>query len=470
LSRDSRSELRCTEVNNNAVAIHRYLQRHIEPLLPEAPQDTRWQHVTVIPAYDESPSLLQSLRALTLQQGDRALVILVLNRPDNGAPPDCNHALRTACQALPDCPGRETTAPALKQLHPQLDLLVHDMEQLCGATPAEQGVGLARKTGCDIALAWIQHGAIDSQWIFSTDADTSWPTDYFYSLATAPADSVAATLPFRHIETRGSPEFATTSEPSGTNLMDATEYYETRLHHYVLGLEYAGSPYAWHTLGSCLAFKPRHYAAVRGFPKRSGAEDFYLLNKLSKLGTVYRSAGHPLLIQARPSHRVPFGTGPAVRDIMTSIDARKLPLYYHPGCFTALRAALHLVNGRAHAPDLPHQDWLDHAQQAGTVGALAIEQLLSQGGEKALAHCARQSASSTAFLRHFHQWFDGFRTLKFIHAMRDSGLHDLTLTQLEKAAAPFWPAGSLANANRANRSAAAHWQWQDDTIHSAMGR
>ena len=76
----------------------------------------------------------------------------------------------------------------------------------------------------------------------------------------------------------------------------ATALYELRLHHYVLGLEYAGSPYAYHTLGSCLAVKADAYAQVRGFPKRAGAEDFYLLNKLAKLGAMPRLQGRCIRI------------------------------------------------------------------------------------------------------------------------------------------------------------------------------
>ena len=55
--------------------------------------------------------------------------------------------------------------------------------------------------------------------------------------------------------------------------------------------------------------------------------------------------------------------------------------------------------------------------------ALASSAVLhSMGLDHALAHCRRQGKSPEQFLRQFHQWFDGFRTLKFIHALRDAGL------------------------------------------------
>jgi hypothetical protein len=61
----------------------------------------------------------------------------------------------------------------------------------------------------------------------------------------------------------------------------------------------------------------------------------------------------------------------------------------------------------------------------------------------ALAHCRRQGATPAQFLRHFHQWFDGFRSLKFIHALRSSGWPDQTLQQLRDLQPGFWPATAL---------------------------
>ena len=61
--------------------------------------------------------------------------------------------------------------------------------------------------------------------------------------------------------------------------------------YYVAGLAMAGSRYAHHSLGSTIAVHAKTYAAVRGYPKRSAGEDFYLLNKICKLAPVERLAG-----------------------------------------------------------------------------------------------------------------------------------------------------------------------------------
>ena len=83
-------------------------------------------------------------------------------------------------------------------------------------------------------------------------------------------------------------------------------------------------------------FQPHAYAAVRGFPKRSAAEDFYLLNKIRKVGLVHSLNAQPIQLTMRASKRVPFGTGPAVEKIMTMNDIWQMPTY-DPAVFTELR-------------------------------------------------------------------------------------------------------------------------------------
>ena len=61
-----------------------------------------------------------------------------------------------------------------------------------------------------------------------------------------------------------------------------------------------------------------HYAQSAGFPKLAAGEDFYLLNKLAKIGKIIplKIINQPIYIQARISNRTPFGTGPALDKII----------------------------------------------------------------------------------------------------------------------------------------------------------
>src|SRR5260370_15593309 len=103
---------------------------------------------------------------------------------------------------------------------------------------------------------------------------------------------------------------------SPPELADGMDRYELFLRSYVLGLADAGSPYAFHTLGSTVAVHTLAYAKVRGFPRRAAGEDFYLLNKLAKVGSIAQLDGAPLIIRGRRSHRLPFGTGAALNHIL----------------------------------------------------------------------------------------------------------------------------------------------------------
>ena len=72
----------------------------------------------------------------------------------------------------------------------------------------------------------------------------------FPAMPDAKQDVAAFVLGYRHIT-------------GGDSAIDrATQIYETRLRAYVSGLAYAGSPYAFNTVGSTLCIDAHHYALV----------------------------------------------------------------------------------------------------------------------------------------------------------------------------------------------------------------
>ena len=412
---------------HDSVALQRYLQRHIETNLPRHSfAQPHWLYVVVIPAYRESPALLQTLRQMPEGSG-RTLIILVLNRPDTDSNTQANAALRDALQSQ-SLQRTQRCSLSVQCLNNHTDLYVHDSELLQGATPASLGVGLARKIGCDLALQWMVGGGISGQWLYCTDADASVPQDYFYQLDGAPSHAVAAVFRFQH-------------RPAGEEACDsATALYELRLHHYVLGLKYAGSPYAHHSLGSCIAIRADAYAQVRGFPKRAGAEDFYILNKLAKIAPIHNLSGDSIQLLSRQSTRVPFGTGPAVAAIVAAGRPEDVRIFEHPRCFEALKALLASLPDLTKSPCadfcsmLVRQGLDDNEAEKSTIALQAL------GIQRGLEHCHRQSRSSEQFKRQFHQWFDALRTLKFLHLMRDAGWEKQSLTQLEALRPNLWPA------------------------------
>jgi hypothetical protein len=437
------------------IALRRYLQHYLEPQLPQPPADTQsWAHSLVVPLYRESPTLLRHWQRLG-EHHARVLVIAVLNRPANDNDSAVNNAMRRAIGELPARPGAGQNDP-IRRLSPTADLLLYDHEKLRGTTPRNQGVGLARKAGCDIALQWITEGRIASPWICSSDADAVLPDDYFQRLPEAGGRlnddaPVAVTYPFQHL-------------PGGDAGVDrGTALYELRLHHYVLGLEYARSRYAYHTLGSCLGVDALAYAQVRGFPRRSAAEDFYLLNKVAKLGPVLRLGGACIALRARASTRVPFGTGPATMRIAGQAP-ETATLFYHPQSFAALRALLDSIPA---CRDIETDTLATHLRRRGleqSVSSAAARVMQGLGWSAALAHCRRHGRSDAQFLRQFHQWFDGFRTLKFIHGLRAAGWEDQSLASLASVGPELWPtpangAGDLL------QSVQQQWRWAPPPSH-----
>jgi hypothetical protein len=375
-------------------------------------------YALVIPAYNESPALLTRLDTL-FAQTPSLLVILVVNRP---AGSHIDRALPDALQRRYRLQGSRDT---LSWFAAQGDgcLLLVDRFSPGHSIPAKQGVGLARKIGCDIACQLLSRRQLTCPWIFSSDADVIWPEDYFRRASQGDNANFSATYsalnyPFAHQPLEGLAPLA-------------TQLYEFSLHYYVLGLTWAGSPYAHHSLGSTLAIDYRHYARVRGFPKRAAGEDFYLLNKLAKSGPIKVLAQPDLLIMDRASARTPFGTGVA-RDRISQLSSplQDYPLY-NPRCFVHLKQWLQCQAELAQTPGQSLSHWhqrLDNMTLDDASPWIGI--VADMGAAEALEHAARQSRDEAGFARHMQQWFDAFRTLKFIHALRDGPYPSAGLTQL----------------------------------------
>jgi len=404
----------------------------------------KWQRAIVVPLFAESPSWLDSLPSSTAVD---LLVIAVLNRPDHVADLGQNDPLRSRLERI--APPRQGDPFGLARLSNKLSVLWLDLEQLEGATPSQEGVGRARRIGFDCALSLYAQGRLNSPWIFSSDGDAVIPAALLE--ANWSDDAAATTLPFAH--------FA-----QGNALIDAaTDFYELRLHYYVLGLEYAGSPYAYHTLGSAFAVNAPFYAAVRGIPLKNAAEDFYMLNKLAKVGRIHRVAGPVVDIASRVSDRVPFGTGPAVRALVNT-DPSEAPLFYQPQIFNALKMVLQTLQSF----DLPPHRWSEslRAASCGDQGLtdivpVAIEALEQLGVADALTHCQRQGRTARSRAQHFHTWLDGFKTLKFIHNVRDRGYANCTLRATQQEL-NFWPTRAL-NTQTLLDAVRRRWLWVGPT-------
>ncbi len=423
-----------------------------------APTPKPYQHICAIPAFDEPPDFVRGLVPANrgLSPGCRWLAVVVVNATEHASQSahrrnqELIDSARTGGVRLPTG-GRHDDGPPMwlmTDVDAQtgggcLDVLVVDRASPGVRFPPDQGVGLARRIGCDIALALRARGAVGSRWIHLTDADAALPTDYFCAADRAPETARILTYPFWH---------DTAHAEVSDAIAIATALYEVYLRYHVLGLRYAGSPYAAHTIGSALAVDAWSYAAVRGVPLRRAGEDFYLVGKVAKLGPLCRSIARarsgPILLQARASTRVPFGTGMASQHIAEHWQAHQQYPVYHPRIYLSLRLWLSALADLVHAhdgaalarPERAVSEALartadrmrgasigdiaadeqrqvhDVVQELGVVRAL--EETWRQTSRQASSKTGRQASGAEARLRRLHGWFDNFRSLKFIHALR----------------------------------------------------
>ncbi len=430
--------------------MEKYLRHYAEPeinsldgLLEALPGQQPWSNVLVIPACNEAPRFLRPPPPCKR----RSLLILVINEPVSSSPEVSanNRALATAVRAKFESHGRidggspESSAgygmELLRDPASPRDILLVDRFSAGRKLPARGGVGHARKVGADLAAALIHLKRIHSSWIHCSDADVMLPDTYFHCSNRsryADTDYAALVYPFRHA-----------GAGDGTDqeaVILATELYELSLHYYVAGMKFAGSPYAFHTIGSTMAVNALHYAKVRGFPRREAGEDFYLLNKLAKVGTVVEmqegSNCEAIRIEARRSDRVPFGTGAAVNTISGLADPVTDFRFYNPAVFELLKAwlaswpAIWKSGSSDFSAVILQQSSRDRVQSDKR--QLLVAGLEKAGASQALEHAFRQSSDTEQFTRQMQTWFDAFRTLKLIHFLRDHGLTSIARDELAK--------------------------------------
>lgn len=331
----------------------------------------------VIPARNEGEALQENLKSLSrAAQSKRILVIIISNSSEatKNNPPNSEDFVRG---------------------DPLSILKIHRN------FPPREGVGLARKMGADLAALLCENKLIESTYFFSTDADVRFPKDYFSVLEKTQGEA-ALLFPFIHI-----PESSNTLEQLSVSL------YDLSLRYYVAGLEFAESPYAFQTIGSLLCLNTKAYVDVRGFPKRQAGEDFYLLNKLAKVGTVRTLEGPRLEVSGRLSDRVPFGTGIGVRRFLTTMKLHREPEFYNPKIFGVLKALLQSFRKLAEHKDLLKWQASLHPD------------LKTLGLHKELKNVITNFSKSERLLAEIHNHFDAFRTLKLVHYLRDRGYPNL---------------------------------------------
>ncbi len=398
-------------MKHSAKAALKYFETHCHAhtkKLAEALAGKIWDRVAFIPARAEEtvskstiPSLARSSEALSL----KSLLILHVNGSADSLPQDHEtntklmQELRAWAKLTEGDQGNNSEAFLIES--PFLDIFVIDSASADRLLPERGGVGLARKIPADIAAWLIFQQQVRCPYLYSTDADALVPLDYF-SESRLPADNAPAGIfSFKH--------YSHSSDPLERT---ACQLYDQYLRFYVGGLKFAGSPFAFQSIGSLMVIHAESYIHVRGFSNLMAGEDFYLLNKLAKLGPVFDLPGDPVELSGRVSVRVPFGTGNSIRLYLQDLRANQEILYYDPQVFGLLKILLNEISTLATSRNLI--EWKKN------LSTPAIEAWIeSSGMQSAFEKILRGATSSKSLRIQLMIWFDGFRTMKAIHFWRD---------------------------------------------------
>ena len=352
----------------------------------------RFSGAVVIPSLAEAVNLPQTLESLSRNPAvllDCFLILVVVNQRVDATDAETADNLETL-----------RMLPFWKQGYGLKNLFWVDAASVGAELPARQGVGLARKIGLDLSLTLLDYNHGDPL-LICLDADTLVQPDYLSAIAAHFASSSAggAVIPYRH---------RPAADQAGQSAIDR---YELFLRSYVLGLELAGSPYAFHTVGSAMACRASSYTASGGMNRRLAGEDFYFLqqvHKTSGVATVDGTVVHP---SPRSSHRVPFGTGRAVGDMLAEGEQRLL--FYQPVVFSIVGEWLKCVNEN---PGAEAGSLLDSAIR---IAPVLHDFLVQSDFKNSWDNLKKNNRENTKLIKAFHGWFDAFRTMRLVHELSD---------------------------------------------------
>lgn len=334
-----------------------------------------------IPAMNEYDYLPATIRAISNQVCRyKVHLYICVNQPENYWAEE---------EKIDICHNNQKTLEWLKSLElPNLHLIDHSTQGM-GWDNKNYGVGYARKVLFDAILSTAHPNDI----LISMDADTVFNENYFQSIGDTfhkQRNWEAISVPYYHKLTEDD------------NVNRAILRYELYLRNYALNMFLIGSPYAFTAIGSAIAIRISALKKIGGITPVKSGEDFYLLQKLRKMGIVGNWNPEQVNPASRFSSRVFFGTGPAMIKGNAG-DWSSYPIYHHQ----------------------LYQEIEECYQLIETVYTEDIEKpfftfLHQQFKEENLWIPLRKNFNTLAqFTKGFHQKVDGLRILQYLKQEQD---------------------------------------------------
>ena len=363
---------------------HRFVPSIVS--LPEKPPEM----IVVIPSYMES-DLLSSLESLfrCRQPSCCVEVIAVVNHPENAS-------IDTKRQNV------ESLLKAQKwmQQHNDVKLQFHAIYKP-DVPEKVAGVGNARKIGMDEAIYRFLQSGVENGVIISFDADATCDENYLEEIERVFFNGKTVTGASIYYE-----------HPIEGSDYDADVYsgiilYELHLRYLIQALRYAGFPYSYHTVGSSFSVSASAYVKQGGMNRRKAGEDFHFLQKIIPLGKYVEINTTRVIPSARPSDRVPFGTGASISQTVNEGLASLLTYPLEP--FEDLKRLFSLVTQffKASCENI--------VKQCSSLPRPIRDYLLQNNYLTHIEQANSNSASQASFVKRFFVWFDALKTIQYLN-------------------------------------------------------
>jgi uncharacterized protein YjaG (DUF416 family) len=367
-----------------------------------------FEMIVVIPAIDEFSNIKKLVKSILNNDSryfDKTLIMFVVNNGVHSSI-EIKEANKKSLQYISKIADRKDGDEALFNINKNTKLTFSfvDASTSGNELPSkEAGVGLARKIGMDLALNYFCYEH-PKQTLVCLDADCEVSDNYISMLYEKIHQNKidAASIKFEH-QLNNSEE-----------INKAIINYEIFLRFYVLGLKYANSPYSFFTIGSSMACSVQAYCNIGGMNKKKAAEDFYFMEKLSKNYLIKNINNCAVYPSSRGSWRVPFGTGQRVNRFLS--NTQNDYLLYNPVSFSILKEWLSFFTNSESQSALSYLVGADKIY-SGLKGFLESQNFVADWTRIML-----NTKTSEQLIKQKSFWFDGFRTLKLVHYLRDHSL------------------------------------------------
>lgn len=373
-----------------------YLEKHA--LYP--PQIQKLPHadlgiIVVIPCHDE-PDVVSSVQALRdCESPECAVEVIVVVNDSEVSPLEIKQQNQLTVKQLNEW--------ILQNINDKFECFVLHHPDM---PKKHAGVGLARKIGMDEAVRRLEKVENPKGVIACFDADSGCDANYLREIE-------------RHFQTHPNTEACSiyfehpvNGEAYPPEVYEAIVDYELYLRYYVHALRWTGFPHAYQTIGSSMAVRTDAYQKQGGMNRRKAGEDFYFLHKFIPHGHFTELTTTRVIPSPRPSHRVPFGTGKAVGDLIQNESSY---LAYHPNVFSDLQLFIKKINTLY---EIKNESEMSRFMEDLPDSICTF--LVQNNFPKKIKEIHAHTANPTTFRQRFFQWFNAFLALKYVHHARDA--------------------------------------------------